>query len=140
MKKLTKNNQPTMKFVSKGWGFERWIVNKELYCGKLLFMAKDKRLSLHYHKKKDEVFYLQRGKIDLYYSDDLSRIKGFLRTGAPLGFDIYHFLEHVVLEPGSNFYIPPGRIHQMIARSDSEIFEFSTQHFDEDSIRLIKGD
>ena len=26
-----------MKHVDKGWGWERWIVNKEEYCGKLLF-------------------------------------------------------------------------------------------------------
>ena len=30
-------------FVSKGWGFEDWIVNKEEYCGKLLFIKKGKR-------------------------------------------------------------------------------------------------
>jgi hypothetical protein len=28
----------------------------------------------------------------------------------------------------------------MIALEDTELFEFSTQHFDEDSIRIIKGD
>jgi len=28
----------------------------------------------------------------------------------------------------------------MIALEDSELFEFSTQHFDEDSYRIIKGD
>jgi len=28
----------------------------------------------------------------------------------------------------------------MIALEDSELFEFSTQHFDEDSHRIIKGD
>ena len=32
-----------IKFISKGWGFEKWIVNKEEYCGKLLYLAKDKR-------------------------------------------------------------------------------------------------
>ena len=29
-----------MKFVEKGWGWERWIVNKEEYCGKLLYFNK----------------------------------------------------------------------------------------------------
>jgi len=28
-----------IKFVDKGWGYERWIVNKEEYCGKLLFFS-----------------------------------------------------------------------------------------------------
>ena len=31
-----------IKFVPKGWGFEKWIVNCEQYCGKLLFIAKEK--------------------------------------------------------------------------------------------------
>jgi hypothetical protein len=28
----------------------------------------------------------------------------------------------------------------MIALEDSELFEFSTQHFEDDSYRIIKGD
>ena len=44
-----------MKFVPKGWGFEKWIVNKPEYCGKLLYFVKGKRCSWHYHKIKDEV-------------------------------------------------------------------------------------
>ena len=46
-------------FVSKGWGYEDWIVNKEQYCGKLLFIKKGKKCSWHYHKNKDETFYIQ---------------------------------------------------------------------------------
>ena len=56
-------------FVPKGWGFEKWIVNCEEYCGKLLYFAKDKKCSWHYHKIKDEVFYIQSGKILVKYSD-----------------------------------------------------------------------
>ena len=52
-----------IKFVPKGWGYEKWIVNNEEYCGKLLFLAKDKKCSWHFHKLKDEVFYVQSGKI-----------------------------------------------------------------------------
>ncbi len=29
-----------IKFVPKGWGFEKWIVNCEEYCGKLLYLVK----------------------------------------------------------------------------------------------------
>ena len=29
-----------IKFVSKGWGFEKWIVNCKEYCGKLLYFVK----------------------------------------------------------------------------------------------------
>ena len=54
----------------KGWGYEKWIVNKDEYCGKLLHIIKGKKCSWHYHKLKDETFYLQEGKILLKYSDE----------------------------------------------------------------------
>ena len=46
----------------------------------------------------------------------------------------------VVLGPGDNFHVYRGLRHQMIAIEDSELFEFSTQHFDSDSYRILKGD
>ena len=48
--------------------------------------------------------------------------------------------EEIMLEPGMNFYVYPGLRHQMEALEDSELFEFSTEHFDSDSHRIIKGD
>ena len=59
-----------IKHVPKGWGYEKWIVNKPEYCGKLLFFEKGKQCSWHYHKLKDEVFYLQSGKLLVRYGDD----------------------------------------------------------------------
>lgn len=113
-----------IKHVSKGWGYEKWIVNKKEYCGKLLFLKKDKRCSWHYHKLKDEVFYLQSGRMIVRYGED----------------DDIKKSEELMLEPGMNFYIYPGLRHQMEALEDSELFEFSTEHFDSDSYRIIKGD
>ena len=46
----------------------------------------------------------------------------------------------LVLNAGDNFHVYRGLRHQMIALEDSELFEFSTQHFDSDSYRIIKGD
>jgi len=113
-----------MKHVPKGWGWERWIVNCPKYCGKLLFFNKGKRCSWHYHKIKDEVFYLQSGKMMVYYSmnDDIEKSN------------------QIILNPGEKFHVPTGLRHQMIALEDSELFEFSTEHFDSDSHRIIKGD
>ena len=113
-----------IKFVPKGWGHELWLVNKKEYCGKLLFFNKDKRCSWHYHKMKDEVFYVQSGKIIVYYSnqDDLDKANV------------------TILKPGDNFHVYPGLRHRMEALLDTEIFEFSTQHFDSDSYRIEKGD
>lgn len=111
-------------FVAKGWGFEKWITNNDKYCGKLLYFVKGKKCSWHYHKVKDEVFYIQSGKLKVIYGeeDDLSKSN------------------IVILERGDSFHVGVGLRHQMIALEDTEMFEFSTQHFDEDSYRVQKGD
>ena len=114
----------SMFHVDKGWGWERWIVNTEEYCGKLLVFNKSKRCSWHYHKLKDEVFYLQSGKMMIYFSDS----------------DELENASQLILNPGDNFHVYRGLRHQMVALEDSELFEFSTQHFDSDSYRVIKGD
>jgi quercetin dioxygenase-like cupin family protein len=113
-----------IKFVPKGWGFEKWIVNSEEYCGKLLYFVKGKKCSWHYHILKDETFYLQSGKIMLKYSDN----------------DEISLSKEIILTRGDKFHIYRGLRHQMFAIKDSELFEFSTQHFDEDSYRIIRGD
>lgn len=111
-------------FIPKGWGYELWITNNNLYCGKLLFFIKNKKCSWHFHKQKDEVFYIRKGKLLVYYSleDDLSKASS------------------IILKKGDSFHVKPGLRHQMIALKDTEMYEFSTQHFDEDSFRIEKGD
>jgi len=113
-----------IKFVPKGWGFEKWIVNKPEYCGKLLFFKKGKRCSWHYHKIKDETFYIQSGKLSVKFSDE----------------DDILSAEEIILCKGDNFHVYRGLRHQMTALEDTELFEFSTQHFDSDSHRILKGD
>ena len=49
-------------------------------------------------------------------------------------------IKEILLDPGMKFYIYPGLRHQMQAVEDCELFEFSTEHFDSDSYRVIKGD
>ena len=120
----TLNQAPEIIHVEKGWGYEKWIINKQEYCGKLLFFKKGKQCSWHYHKKKDEVFYLQSGKMLVKFSDQ----------------DNIALAEELVLNPGDNFHVWRGLRHQMIALKDSELFEFSTEHFDSDSKRILRGD
>ena len=114
----------TIEIHSKGWGYEKWIVNNDLYCGKILFFERGKKCSWHYHKVKDETFYVQSGEILLRYGehDDLERSKT------------------INLKSGAKFYVPPGLRHQMTGITDTELFEFSTQHFEDDSYRVIRGD
>ena len=112
------------KIVGKGWGYELWIVNNDLYCGKLLHIDAGKRCSWHFHKIKDETFYVHKGRIRLLYGEDP---------------DIEKATE-LILGPDSSFHVRPGLIHQIIALEDSDVYEFSTTHFDDDSHRIIVGD
>jgi len=97
----------------KIWGREEWIVNNPVYCGKFLYLTKGKRCSLHYHKNKDETFYVLRGKV-LMEVDDREKI---MKKG-----DIQH--------------ITPLTKHRFSGLENSVIIEFSTHHEDSDSYRI----
>jgi mannose-6-phosphate isomerase-like protein (cupin superfamily) len=154
-----------MKYVPKGWGYEKWIVNKPEYCGKILFIAQDRKLSLHYHKLKDETFYIQDGDVDILYYKMLY-FYGSKRmhvefpyippdkVSTSLNWDIlHHYRPHIIkdgprpltieslrLQRGDTFYVPRQMRHALIANRDTTIIEFSTEHFDSDSYRILKGD
>jgi len=115
-----------MKYVSKAWGYEVHIVNTEKYCGKILFIRNSRKCSFHYHKLKDEVLYVTKGTCRFKIHDPSVHTEGCFDT-----FD---------LKAGEAWHVKPGLIHQMTAiDGDVEIFEVSTQHFDEDSIRVEVG-
>ncbi len=111
-------------YVKKGWGFEKWIINNEKYCGKFLFFKQGKKFSWHYHNLKDETFYIDKGEVELLFSeiDDLNRANS------------------IILKKGDSFHVAVGIRHQIRAILDSVVIEFSTTHFDDDSIRVIRGD
>ena len=113
-----------IKIVPKGWGYEKWICNNKEYCGKLLHIIKGKKCSWHYHILKDETFYLQEGKLLVRYSDE-NNIED---------------AKELILEKGDKFHVYRGLRHQMFALEDSDLFEFSTEHFDSDSYRILRGD
>ena len=108
----------------KGWGREVWIANSDRYCGKILEIRKGKKCSFHFHQIKTESFYLRAGRLKL-------RVKESPEAET---------IEEFILEAGECMDVPIGLVHQMEALEDSELYEFSTQHFDSDSHRLIKGD
>jgi len=113
-----------MRVVPKGWGREVWITNGELYCGKILEIRKGRKCSLHYHKRKSESFYLRSGRLKI-------RVKESPESAV---------IEEFELVAGECMDVPSGLVHQMEALEDAELYEFSTQHFDSDSHRLIRGD
>ncbi|MDO8659561.1 MAG: cupin domain-containing protein [Candidatus Parcubacteria bacterium] len=143
-----KNTKSEVKFVPKGWGFEKWVDNRAEYCGKLLYFVKGRKCSLHYHKLKTETFYVHQGKIMVLWSDEVKKLEtikddiGLDPVRRLFGIPPWHeeYCEKTILTQGDTFFVPPGRLHQMIALEDTELFEFSSQHFEEDSYRIVKGD
>lgn len=110
-----------MKFVSKSWGYELWIVNSEKYCGKILFIKKGHHCSFHEHKIKDEVLYVRTGACKFRIHDPALHLE--------------KEEDEFILNEGDAWHVRPGMIHQMTALTDTEIIEISTQHFDSDSYR-----
>lgn len=103
----------------KSWGYELWINNNPKYCGKILHINKGKKFSLHYHLIKEESQYLYSGKLLLTYLD--------LRNAKKIEKEI---------SIGEIINIPIGQPHQLLAVEESEIFEISTTHYEEDSYRI----
>ena len=109
--------------IPKGWGHEIIIENNEKYCGKVLVFKAGCKFSMHYHMIKDETWYVNRGEFIYRWIDTKTA-------------DIHD----QILTVGDVVRQRPGQPHQIIAITDGEIFEVSTQHFDEDSYRVMKGD
>jgi len=49
--------------TEKPWGYELLYAYTSLYAGKVIFVKKGSRLSLQYHREKDESMYLLQGKV-----------------------------------------------------------------------------
>ena len=98
----------------KKWGHEELIVNlgSAGYCGKKLVLKKEHQCSIHYHKEKDEVFYINKGCV-------LMIIDG----------------EEHLMKPDDRIRIKPGTRHRFVGLTDSEIIEISSFHKEEDSYR-----
>lgn len=111
-----KNNQ-LCAVVPKLWGREEWIVNNQNYCGKKLIFNKGYRFSLHYHKIKEESFYVLFGSVYLELVTEGIKTERIMTSG-----DIVH--------------IQPYVLHRITALSNAEIMEFSTHHMDDDSYRI----
>ena len=56
--------------VEKGWGYEIIWATTDKYCGKILvFEKKGSKFSMHFHKDKDETWFVNNGKFMLNWID-----------------------------------------------------------------------
>jgi mannose-6-phosphate isomerase len=106
--------------VEKPWGYELiWAKTKD-YVGKVLHINKGHKLSLQYHKIKEETILVQSGKMMLVFENDQG------------------VLEEILLVAGEGHHIPVGRKHRFVGVEDCDVYEVSTPHLD-DVVRLEDG-
>ncbi len=102
--------------VEKPWGHELVWAHTERYVGKILHIRAGERLSLQFHRVKDETIHVQSGELSFVVDEN----------GA---------LTERQLHPGESYRIRPGTRHRMIATTDCDVLEASTPELD-DVVRL----
>ncbi len=105
-----------MRIVEKPWGRELIFAETERYAGKILVIHAGQRLSLQFHREKDESILVLDGVLDVQIGT-ASR------------------LETLRLEARDALRIKPGVVHRMIAVTDVEVAEVSTPELS-DVVRL----
>jgi quercetin dioxygenase-like cupin family protein len=112
-------------YVKKGWGHELIWSTNDKYCGKLLVFEKTgSKFSMHFHKEKDETWFVSQGSFLLKWIDTTTATihEQTLNTG-----DTWRNLPHVP--------------HQLVAlEAGSTIIEVSTPDSVEDNFRIFPGD
>lgn len=99
--------------TQKPWGYEKLWALTDSYAGKVIHINKGHKLSLQYHKKKEETVHVIKGTLQLVYDNEM-----------------------FVLKPGESKHIPTGVVHRMMAPYDDvELIEVSTPELD-DVVRL----
>ena len=98
--------------TEKPWGFELLFALTDKYAGKVIFVDKGRRLSLQYHKEKDETIYVHEGKVLLELETAGKMVTSELASG-------------------SSVRIPPMTKHRVTAMEDTLLFEVSTPELDD---------
>jgi len=108
------SNEVQMREVKKPWGKEVIWADTANYVGKILHINAGHRLSLQFHRVKEETIYVLSGI--LYVYDNEGKITR--------------------LTPGQTFHVKPLQVHRFGANEcNVQIMEVSTPHLD-DVVRL----
>ena len=123
MRIIDSNLDIHQRVVPKKWGEEIIIHNGDDYCGKILRFNTGAKFSMHFHIKKKETWYVASGKFLLIWIDTSDSTE-----------------KERELNVGDIIEVDRGDPHQLLSTTGGDIFEVSTQHFDDDSYRIRKGD
>ena len=110
-------------FVEKGWGSELIWATTDKYCGKLMNFKEGAKFSMHFHREKEESWYVLSGKFTVKFIDTATADE---------------YLEN--LEPGDTWHNAPLVPHQLICHEAGTIIEVSMPDSIEDNYRVGKGD
>jgi len=110
--------KPEKDFKRPWGGFIKFIDNKPSTV-KILFIDKDAKLSLQFHKLREEFWHVVSGKIKVTLGRSLKSLK------------------KKNLKEGENIKIPKGFLHRIEGIKESKVLEISTGKFVEnDEIRV----
>lgn len=109
--------------VEKGWGSELIWATNDKYCGKMLNFNSGSKFSMHFHKEKEETWFVISGKFTVTYIDTKTATQ---------------HVKH--LEAGSVWHNEPLLPHQLHCIEEGVIVEVSTPDSDEDNYRVLPGD
>lgn len=122
----------------KVWGVERWIVNNEDYCSKILFVDQAAFSSVHWHNNKKETFHCVSGYgyVEFFVASvkDVRDLREELCLAKELD-----LVERFELRPNQSIDILPGQCHRFVGLSKEpfQILEVSTHHEESDSFRFV---
>jgi quercetin dioxygenase-like cupin family protein len=110
-------------YVEKGWGHELIWATNDRYCGKMMHFNTGARFSMHFHREKEETWYVQSGKFVVKWIDT--------KTAAQ---------HEQLLVEGAVWHNPPCMPHQLICLQEGTVVEVSTPDSVEDNYRVQPGD
>ncbi len=103
--------------VDKPWGGELIFLKNEKATVKILKVEQGHETSLQTHRKRDEDWYILKGKVRIQY-----------------GYSPKERLDTIVLNKGGGIVIARGMLHRVSAIDDALILEISRGSFDEADI------
>lgn len=103
------DNKGYQKKIDKPWGYEiHWTQPELSYMGKILHIYAGKRLSLQYHDKKQETWFLIKGRVKVVWDNEEK------------------VLVETELRYGEGYTCRVGQRHRLVGITDCDVIEVST--------------